>query len=319
MDRDRMAESRAWIYKSKGLLLLIGIITLLYCGFKIARPNNFGTLANMLSYFEQCLMPSVAACGFYFIIVMGLFDFSLGANIVLSAIAGCILADRFGYAGLIAGSVLCGTIIGLLNGVVYIKLRIPSIIATIGLLMLYESIGVFLAGGKVLVLEKPFRAFGAAPFNIVLALSAFLLAYVLLKYSKIGTYVTAIGSNEKIAKSMGILTDRYKVIGFLLCGSFAGIMSILTISYGTAIVPASNMASMSRNFTPLMGCFFGVALKKYISPVISIVAGEFMIALMLNGLIALGVPTTIQDVAIGFVLLIIVASTTRVKKGEVVK
>ena len=261
----------------------------------------------------------VAACGFYFIIIMGLFDFSLGANIVLSAIVGCLLSTSMGYFGLIVGAILCGTIIGLLNGIIYIKLKIPSIIVTIGLLMLYEAIGVFVASGKVLVLDNSLRGFGSSPFNIILALFAFGLTFFILKYTKIGTYVNAIGSNELVAKNMGIKTQKYKVIGFLLCGFFAGIMSILTISYGTAIVPSSNMASMDRNFTPIMGCFFGLAFKKYMNPVFSMILGEFLIAIMLNGLICLGVPTTIQNVIIGITLLIIVASTTKIKKGEVVK
>ncbi len=62
--------------------ILLGITILIYLVFKILRPDNFGNPANLFSYFQQALLPTVAACGFYFIIVMGLFDFSLGANIV---------------------------------------------------------------------------------------------------------------------------------------------------------------------------------------------------------------------------------------------
>ena len=93
--------------------------------FKALTPGNFGSPANMLSYFQASLIATVGAVGFYFVMVMGMFDFSIGANIMLSAIVGCVFASRFGmgYAGLIIGSVLTGTIVGLLNGVFYVKLR----------------------------------------------------------------------------------------------------------------------------------------------------------------------------------------------------
>ena len=81
----------------------------------------------------------------------------------------------------------------------------------------------------------------------------------------------------------------------------------------------SNLSSMSRNFTPLMGTFFGLAFKKYGHPVIAIVIGEMIIQLMFNGFVALGAPTTIQNVVTGVALLVIVALTTKPVKGLVVK
>jgi ribose transport system permease protein len=302
-----------------GIWILLGITLFIYLVFKIIRPYNFGHLGNIYSYFQQALLPTVAACGFYFIIVMGLFDFSLGANIVLSAIIGVLLSYSYGYYGFIIGSVLVGSIIGLVNGLLYIKLRIPSIIVTIGLMIIYECIGAIIASGNVLTIGDNVDAFGKAPWNIILAIIALVLADIFLQHTKIGTYTYAIGSNESVAKTMGINVNKYKVIAFLLVGFFAGIMSILTISYGSAITSSTNMGSMSRNFVPIMGCFFGLAFKKSMNPIIAILIGEFIIAMLLNGLIALGIPSTIQNVVIGSTLVIIVLLTARAKKGAVVK
>ena len=76
-------------------------------------------------------MPAVAGCGLYFIVVMGLFDFSIGANIVLSALVGVMVGNRTGYIGFISSILAVATILGLINGIVYVKCRIPSIILTI--------------------------------------------------------------------------------------------------------------------------------------------------------------------------------------------
>ncbi len=305
--------------KLQGIIVLLLITIAVYSVFKIIKTDNFGSADNVFSYFQQALLPSVAACGLYFIVVMGLFDFSIGANIVLSSIVGVLLSNHFGYPGFILGAVIVGTLIGLVNGIVYIKLRIPSIIVTIGLMIVYECIGALVASGNVMTLSSNMNAFGRAPFNIILALISFALAYIFLQYTKIGIYTYAIGSNESVAENIGIHVKKYKVIAFVLAGFFSGIMSILTVSYGGAMMASTNMASMSRSFTPLMGCFFALAFKKTVNPVISIFCGELIITMILNGLITIGIPTTMQNVVIGITLLFIIILTSNKGKDTVVK
>ena len=307
--------------QAKGYILLVLLVILSWGIFKIITPDNFGSAKNMLSYFEASLLAAVGAVGFYFVMVMGMFDFSIGANIMLSAIVGCVFATHLGigYVGLILGSILTGSLVGLLNGFFYAKLRIPSMIVTTGLALIYESIANYIAGGVEQTLPSDLRAFGQMPGNLILAVTAFVIAYVLLNYTKIGTYTYAIGSNEFVAKNMGINVNFYKVLAFIISGAFLGIMAVLTISYGSSMVAVTGMSSMSRNFVPTMGCFFGLAFKKYGMPLPAIIIGEFVINIIFFGFIALGAPTAIQDVITGLALLIIVTLTTKVDKGEIVK
>ena len=305
----------------KGYMILFGLVILSWAIFKVLTPNNFGSPKNLLSYFEASLLAAVGAVGFYFVMVMGMFDFSIGANIMLSAIVGCVFATRFGmsYAGLIIGSILTGALVGFLNGFFYVRLRIPSMIVTTGLALIYESVANYIAGGVEQTLPSNLRAFGQMPGNLILAVLAFVAAYLLLNYTKIGTYTYAIGSNEFVAKNMGINVNFYKVLAFMISGAFLGTMAILTISYGSSMVAVTGMASMSRNFVPTMGCFFGVAFKKYGMPLPAIIIGEFVINIIFFGFIALGAPTAIQDVITGLALLIVVTLTTKITKGEIIK
>ena len=315
----RTFKSNRLIEKNMGILLLFLLVLIFWAVFKILTPANFGSPDKLLSYLQTSLIYAVGGCGLYFIVVMGLWDFSIGANVVLSSVLACYFSQSLGYGGLILAPVVCGTLIGLLNGIVYIKLRIPSMIVTVGLSLIYESLSVFAAQGQEQVLSTSYRAFGSYPANLILALFAFLLTAFIIKYTKVGTYTYAIGNNEYVAKNMGVNVDRYKVIAFVLCGFFVGVMSILTISFGTSMTAASSMSSMSRNFTPLMGTFFGLAFRRYAKPITAIVIGEFIISLLFNGFVALGAPTTIQDVVTGAILLLIVALTTKPVKGAVVK
>ncbi len=232
---------------------------------------------------------------------MGLFDFAVGANIVLSSIVGVILAQKYGYVGFILGCLGCGTLIGFLIGMLYNSLNVPSMIVTVGLMLIFESVAVYVAGGV--------KQTGLA----------FLLMYFILNYTKIGTYCNAIGSNEFVAKNMGIDVKKYKLIGFMLLHFFVGIMAILTVSYGTTMTALTGMSTMSRNFQPLMGTFFGVAFRKYKMPIIAIIVGEFIITIIFNGFVALGAPTTVQNIVTGGALLAIVSLTARGAKGSVVK
>ena len=174
-------------------------------------------------------------------------------------------------------------------------------IVTVGLMLIFESVAVFVAGGVKQTLDENLRFFSGAPGNIILALLAFLLMY----------FITA--------KNMGINVKKYKLIGFMLLHFFVGIMAILTVSYGTTMTALTGMSTMSRNFQPLMGTFFGVAFRKYKMPITAIVVGEFIISIIFNGFVALGAPTTIQNVVTGAALLAIVSLTARGSKGSVVK
>ena len=181
-----MSTTKKFSGKAMGYLILLGLVVLSWAIFKILSPHNFGSFGNMLNYFQASLIATVGAVGFYFVMVMGMFDFSIGANIMLSAIVGCVFATRFnlGYFGLIVGCILTGTIVGALNGMFYVKLRIPSMIVTTGLALIYESLANYIAGGVEQTLPSNLRAFGRC-----LGISSLhlwqCLAIIILNYTKL--------------------------------------------------------------------------------------------------------------------------------------
>jgi len=317
----KAAKAKRLSGKTTGYITLVALVVLSWLIFMILTPGNFGKPANLLSYFEASLMVSAGAVGFFFVMVMGMFDFSIGANIMLSSIVGAVMASRFGlgYPGLILGCIITGALVGTLNGILYVTLRIPSMIVTTGLALIYEAIASYIAGGQSATLPSDLRALGSMPGNLILAVIAFVAAYLLLNYTRIGTYTYAIGSDEFVAKNMGINVKKYKVIAFIISGAFFGVEAILTISYGSSMVAETGMLSMSRNFYPTMGCFLGMAMKKYGIPIQAIIIGEFFLQIIYYGFVALGAPTAINDVISGLALLIIVTLTTKVDKGEIVK
>lgn len=305
--------------KKSSILILSLLVIGVYAVFFILQPIKFGNIESLFILIQQILLPSVAACGLYFILTMGLFDFSLGANIILSSLIGVLLSAQLGYIGLVIGCILTGILVGLANGLMYNLFKVPSIIVTVGLMIVYEALGCIISPEGTLRLSNDFRILREFPWNILVALGSFALATFLIKYTKVGIYINAIGRNEQMAKSMGVNVNMYKVIGFTLCGLFSAICALLTISYGSSVQPVSGMDSMGRNFTPLMGCFFGVVFKKYINPVIAIFIGEFVISLITTGIMTNGVDSTLQSAVVGVIMIVIVAIMARENSSEVVK
>ena len=315
MELLKKAKQSQWY--GVGLLAVITVVC--WALFKVICPGTFGTPDQLLTYLQTGLIYAVGGCGLYFIVVMGLWDFSIGSVLVLSCLMSIGFADMMGIPGLLIAPILTGALLGAANGIAYIKLRIPSLIVTVGLSLIYESFSVFASAAFGTRLADAYKLFGGYPWNLILALVAFFLCGFILKYTKLGTYVNAIGANEATAKNMGVDVDKYKFLAFVLCSMFVGIMAVLYIGYGTAQTPMTGMLSQSLNFKPLMGTFFGLAFKKYGHPVISIVIGEFIISMMFAGFVALGMPVTVNNIVTGATLLLIVCFTTKRIKGAVVK
>lgn len=120
----KTAEIKKLSGKTKGYVILVVMLIASWAIFKVITPDNFGSPSQILQYFQASLLATTGAVGFYFVMVMGMFDFSIGANIILSSIVGCVMATRFGlgYAGFVLGAIICGTLVGVLNGIFIITL-----------------------------------------------------------------------------------------------------------------------------------------------------------------------------------------------------
>jgi ribose transport system permease protein len=302
------------------VLIILAIPIAVFLLFRLLAPLHFGTLQMIFINFQQAFLPSITAWGLCFVMTLGLYDLSVGAIIILSAIitakAAVVISGLAGVAFLLLSCVILSAGLEFLNATVYIRLRIPSIIVTIGLAMIYESVSNLTSGA-----ELPFgmSILGRAPMNIVLGCLTFLAAYILYNRTRIGFQIKAVGGSEVVARNSGIDVDRTKVIAFLLCGVFAGIAGVMTISYGGAIMPSTNLDSISRIFPPIMGYFIGIALQRYCNIIIGVFVGEFSILMIVTGLMTVGIPTTFQQVITGVFLLLVVGTVNRAKRGEVVK
>jgi ribose transport system permease protein len=161
--------------------------------------------------------------------------------------------------------------------------------------------------------------FGRFPANVILGLLVLLIAYFIMSRTRFGTYVQAIGQSEIISQHMGISPARIKFLGFVMCGFFVGLGALSLCSFNGGMVPQIGMASMARVFTPMIGCFIGITLKKYCNVMLGIFIGQFILSMITLGLITLRIDVSIQQFITGSFMILLVALSVANKKDIIVK
>lgn len=302
----------------KNFLIVALIPVSAYLLFFILQPQRFGSLGSILLLVQQSFVPMITSMGLLYIIVMGLFDFSIGSILVLASLVGLKLAPDYGYIGLFFGCVITAVLLELINATLFSFLKIPSLIVTVGTMMIFEPLGSFIAPTDLWIPDE-YGGFGRFPANIILGVFVLLLNYFIMNRTRFGIYVQAIGQSEIISQSMGINPAKVKFYGFLICGLFIGFGAISLCSFNGGMIAQIGMSSMARVFTPMIGCFIGITLKKYCNVMIGIFIGQFMLSMITLGLMILKIDVAIQQFITGFFLILLVALSVANKKESIVK
>lgn len=279
-----------------------------YIIFLIMSPDRFGSLNSMYIIFLQSIIPSLIGWGMCFGLVGGIIDISAGSRIIISSMLGGILAAKFGLPGLVIGCIVAGIALGIFTGALYILLRIPSLILGLGLLMVFEVVGSKIAGTAGLIsLTGDQIILGYVPYNVIIGVISFILFYTLYYHTKFSYEIKAIGGDEMIARDMGVNVRKAKFFIYIVGSIFMGIASILQISYARTIAAKLNLGSLSLVFQPLMGLIIGLELQSICNLAVGIFIGQFTMSMIFTGLISMGLPATMQNVALGAFLLIVLS------------
>lgn len=204
-------------------------LLVLLMGF-IASPN-FLTTFNLDSLLRQAAILGVLAVGQYVVIVSGGFDLSVGAVVALT---GMVTARTISEVGLLSVplAVAVGAAMGLLSGLAVTFGRIPSFVATLGVLGIARGLaftvsnqGIVITDPTILNINK--TSFGPVPLVALIWLAVAGLVFAFLHLTRTGTYVFAIGGNAGSARLAGVPVTRIRVIAYVLSGCTAGLAGVL--------------------------------------------------------------------------------------------
>lgn len=287
-------------------LKVIMLPVIVYLIFLVICFERFSNWNCIYTIFIQTIIPTITAYAIAYGNICGVFDFTIGSRLVISGVIGGLLAAQYGFAGMILGAIISAIVVGIITGVLSWWLKIPSLVLTMGLAMVFEIIGSKLAGHYGFVqIDNKYAIFGSSPNIVIIFLLSAVLFYFVFNHTVFSFHMRAVGSNEAVAKNSGIKTDLVKCKSFVYGSVFIGIAAILTLSQSGSVGAQTSLGSVTIMFKPLISVLLALVLQRICDLTIGIFIAQFTLNIIFIGLIAVGLPDTFQNVVLGFFLLVV--------------
>ena len=291
-----------------GLALMIVI-------FSVLSPDAFPTLNNFVNVLNQASLATIIAGGLTLAVVVGELDLSIGyaASLHGVLVTGLIVHDKLPIALAIVIVLALGALIGVVNGLIVTKLRVNSVIATLGVGTIIVGLAFAYSSGVPIVAGVPEgflqlslgRWLFGIPNPIIIMAVVVVGLWVLVERTAIGQEIQAVGGNPIAARLAGISVDRIKILGFVIsavCAALTGALLASRLGSGTT------NAADSYLLTAFAAVFLGSAtLRDGEFHVLGTFIGTLIIVFGFNGLNIFGAPTFSQYVFQGTILVVAVA------------
>lgn len=283
--------------------LMLAVPILLFVVLSVIFHGVIGT-NNISSLMQQAVAPAILGWGVLFNIKVGNWDFSVGSVVLLSAIIGGNIAVRlnWGFAGLLICCLLVAVLAGVVVGLVYYFLKIPTIITSIGMLLIYESISSYAFEGQGIYLTG-WNLLGNTEI-VIIAIVAAATAYLIFYRSSIGYNVRAVGNNMNIAAQNGLNVYRVKAVAIAIAGLFAGLYAFISLGTSGVQKTVSSMGTMGTCFDAMMCVFVGMSITRRGNLVAGIFCGSLVMQLVKLALMAIGIPSEYNSIFIAIFVLI---------------
>jgi len=301
----------------------IWALILIVLAFYIINPNflNAYNIKNLLTNMAPLL---VMACGATFVRLLGSLDLSMGA---VCSCANVILVKLMSSAGAwaYAAAVGFGILTGFLLGVIHTKLKIPSFIASLGMMNVYNSVALLITDAPMTIAaaQKPLVAWARVTFGVIgittiIAAVIMLLLYFLQKRTTLGKSISMIGANERTARISGIHVDRTKIFAFTICGMASAVSGILlAIKLQSSAPTVGSPLTLQAVAAVLLG---GTAMTGGKGSVLMTLFGAMMVTVIENGMTIIGVDAFWSQIIFGaLILLAMFLTSDRSRKNLIVK
>ncbi len=217
---------------SQGVLIALALLIL----FGWLRYEHFLGLFNISSVLRYNSMFALVALGMCFVIMAGGIDLSVGSTAALGSVVAALLSPHGMLIGTLGG-VAAGLCIGILNGLVIVRMRILPFIATLATMLAANGSALLLAQDQSVSVsyDGTFVDLGQGdiyniPIPALIAVAAYIIGSIVLNYTGTGRAVLAIGGNEDASRLMGLPVDRVKFMVYALSGALSGLAGVILAS-----------------------------------------------------------------------------------------
>ena len=296
-------------------LISLGMLLALVLVFSVTS-SYFFRVSNILSIFRDASVIGIIGVGVTYVIITGGIDLSTGSMLALS---GMVMANIYLYTGIpiwlmIIVGLAVGILAGWFNGMLITRFKLPEFIVTLSTLGIYRALTYIIAIKKNgIISSQPmkdyrFVAFGEEIGGIYyVTIVFFILAaagQILLKKTRFGTNLYAVGSNIKAAKLSGINTDRVRCLAFTIVGFCVGIGSIFTTA---RLQSATAVLGDGLEFNVIAAVVVGgCAMSGGRGDVAGTVIGALFMAVLDNGIYKYQINTAYQPIIKGLIIISVV-------------
>lgn len=292
-----------------GLLLVVAI-------FGSLVPESFLTLGNFRTIAAQTVIPALCALGMTFVIGSGGIDLSAGSQVALAAVV-CAYGMRAGFGETISCglAMLATTACGFVNGALITTLRVVPFIVTLGMLGIARGLAKWISGEQKIdapagwlssfMAKSPEPAWLlVAPGVWMLGLLALVLGLV-LRRTTFGLHAIAIGSSEATARLCGVPVDRRKIQLYMLLGALCGLAGCMSFGRLTVGDPTTAVGLELHVIAAVV--IGGGSLSGGECSIFGAVVGALVMYSLQSGCNQAGVPTYVQEIVIGAIIIAAVA------------
>jgi ribose transport system permease protein len=307
----RLPDETGVIVALLALVVIVGVL----------RPTFFAP-ATLVQQLSGAAFIGMLALAMVFVVVIRDIDLSIGWMFNFSAViaAKAMVAGIDPWLGAAIG-IAFGALLGLINGILAVWLRIPVIIITLGTLSAYRGLSLVVNESRAVVpADKSstffalfdIRLFDLIPFVAILFLVLAIALHLLLHQTRFGYRVQAIGSNPEAARLGGIPVDRTRILVLVLMGAVAGLTGATFLGFREAIDPVTG----GDYLLPVVAAVIigGTALSGGRGTIIGAVIGALIIQVITTGILFLGVDVKWSTFVTGAVIIIAVAVDQLVRR-----
>jgi ribose transport system permease protein len=288
---------------------LIFAIILMVIIFSAIEPIYLSG-GNLLDIFDQTVINGLLAIGITYAIITGGIDLSIGSIFaVVIVITGDLLVRGMNPVLAITVGAALGFVLGVVNGLLITKLKLQPFIATLGTMSAYRGIAYIYTGGwPVLDIPDNFRSMLAGdvvkdvPVSVIILIAFTIVSHIILKYTKLGTYIFAIGGNEEATKLSGVNVDRTKILTYALCGVGAALAGMILLARLGSGEPATGQGyELNAIAAAAIG---GASLAGGKGNMIATLLGAILLSALKVGLVVVGVDSFWQYIATGAIIVV---------------
>ncbi|MCI6766808.1 ABC transporter permease [Porcincola intestinalis] len=292
-------------------LTLAGLLVLEVIIFSI-MSKTFLTTSNIINVLRQVSITGISSVGMFMIILLGDIDLSVGS---MYAFIGVLCAMIFKSTGTTVLTVLAalvlGMVIGLFNGVITARFRIPAFITTLATMSMCRGFAYILTGGSPIGVTSPkFTILGTGyifntiPLPVIFMIIVLLCGSFLVRKTRFGRYIYSCGGNAQAAQWSGINVDMVKIVVYLIAGLLNGFAAIILAGRLGGGLPATGEGSEMDVITAVV--LGGTSMSGGKGKLWGVMLGVLIIGVLTNGLTMINVSTYWQKVIKGLIILVAV-------------